>query len=632
MILVNRYCDQFELLWQQTRDASPSEFLGTVDCTDQRVLGALVEELVAIDIQYRRKFGLPVERSVYESEFPSLSTDLVDTLVEGTVAGPVDANRFHPGQQIGDYVIEGLAGSGGMGQVYRAKHNLMGRRVAIKLLQQSIYQDPVARKRFEREVHSLASLSHPNIVTAFDARDVDGELCLVTEWVEGATLSDTVRTRGPLPESEVIEIGIQTAGGLKYAHDAGIIHRDVKPSNLVIDADGQVKILDLGIARLNLEPDRDASVEPLTQSHQMMGTAEFLSPEQARSPKRAGVASDIYSLGCTLFYLLSGRPPYTGDSPIDVVLKHANSPTPALSAFSTGKGISDPLSQFVQQMMDKDPAKRPGSMAEVTSVLSDGRERDVVASESATVGRQRPIVRQLSLAVVACGILVLGWLVAKPLMQHGVSGASLSSGSGLHFNGRTSYAIVPGFDVPVSDNAMIEAVVTPHAGPLPANIVTWTGSESLVLFTANGKKWGVASLRDGESTLVVSNQEFVLGKTCVVAAQRRGADLKLWLNGEQVDTRPLEYQLHSSEPTLCFGGVPGDLFPDENWDRFFAGDIHRIRLSNSPLPAPATDAEDLTALESTVALFDFHEGVGESTTDRTQFGWTATLVKSAWAN
>ncbi|QDT07383.1 Serine/threonine-protein kinase PrkC [Rubripirellula lacrimiformis] len=630
MMVVNRYCDQFEQLWQQTRAASLSQFWNTVDRSDPDVARTLVEELVALDIQYRRRFGLPVQRGGYEDEFPSLAKSLVDTLIDGTVADQVAGNRFEPGHRIGDYVIEKLAGSGGMGQVYRARHSLMGRQVAIKLMQRHVYQDPVARKRFKREVQSLASLSHPNIVTAFDARDVDGEWCLVTEWVEGATLSAAVRARGPLPESEVIEIGIQAAQGLGYAHDAGVIHRDVKPSNLVIGSDGQVKILDLGIARLDWERDRDSSTDPLTQSHHMMGTAEFLAPEQARSPQQAGVSSDIYSLGCTLFFLISGRLPYTGDSPIDVILKHADSPTPALSDLSSAARVSDRISRLVHRMMDKDPANRPASMADVVSELSGYHAAGSDPDRSRSAGRRGRLARRLSVAVAACGVIGLGgWWVAPQSPSAWTAGHR--DESAVRFNGRGSYAIVPEFDVPVGDDAMIEVVVTPRMGAVPANIVTWTGSESLILFTANGQKWGVASLRDGESTLVVSNQQIVFGKTSVVAAQRRGTDLKLWLDGEPISTRPLEYRIQSSDPVLCFGGVPRDLFPGESNGRFFAGDLRRIRLSKSPLPRPAQTIEDLTSLESTVALFDFHEGAGRATTDRTPFRWRASLIEAAWA-
>lgn len=630
MLEVNRYCDQFEKLWNDSRSASLSDFVQTVDCTDKKTRETLIEELVTLDIQYRRKYGMPVDRNVYERDYPSLPSYIVENLANCTIANLIEVIQFEPGQQLGDYVVEALAGRGGMGQVYRARHSLMARQVAIKLLQQNNYQDPISQKRFEREVQSLASLSHPNIVTAFDARNIDGNLCLVTEWVEGATLSDTVKSRGPLPAPEVIEIGIQAAQGLLYAHNAGVIHRDVKPSNLLIDVNRQVKILDVGIARLCAEKENASTEEQLTQSHHLMGTAEFLAPEQARSPHRAGAASDIYSLGCTLFYLLSGQTAYAGDSPIDIIFKHANSPTPVLSELSLMPSIPTQLSKLVQRMMDKNPDCRPASMAEVVEVLSELREPGGTTSSAAENLRRQLPFGLLSLTAAGVGIVLFGWWIATSVIQSGSAAAQRPRALGVRFDGLTSYATVQNFDIPVDGTAMIEAVVTPRDGPWPANIVTWTGSDSLVLFTYNSQRWGAASLHDGESQLVVSNQKIGIDKTTIVAARRRGSDITLWLDGQPVTTRPLEYQIQSSTTALCFGGIPHGLFPNRDSERFFTGDIHRIRLSASPLPNPASTPEEMSREKSTVALFEFLEAAGDSTTDSTQFQWIAELVNADW--
>lgn len=629
MLEVNRYCDQFEKLWNDSRSASLSDFVQTVDCTDKKTRETLIEELVTLDIQYRRKYGMPVDRNVYERDYPSLPSYIVENLANCTIANLIEVIQFEPGQQLGDYVVEALAGRGGMGQVYRARHSLMARQVAIKLLQQNNYQDPISKKRFEREVQSLASLSHPNIVTAFDARSVHGNLCLVTEWIDGATLSDIVKSRGPLPHTEVIEIGIQTAQGLLYAHNAGLIHRDVKPSNLVVDLNGQVKILDLGLARLISQIDATSPEEQLTQSHHMMGTAAFLAPEQARSPKKASVRSDIYSLGCTLFYLLSGQPPYSGDTTIDVVLKHTNSPTPVLSEIPSGKNTPSQLGAITHRMMNKDPANRPASMADVIEVLSECRSAEAGSLAEPVNRHQQYATRPLILTLACAGLLLLGWLVA-PLMYTALTKTEDPRTSGIRFDGRTSYAVVPDFNGPVDQSAMIEVVVTPRDGPVLGNIVTWTSSESLILFTAPGQRWGIASLHNDESILVVSNERITFDQTYVVAAQRTGYELKLWLDGAQVNTHPLEYQLHPSDSTLCFGGIPKELYPGDNANRFFSGDIHRIRLSTPPLPHPAITIQDLSIQESTVALFDFQKNTGVKTSDSTQSHWTALLVNSEW--
>lgn len=648
MLVVNRYCDQFEQLWQQTQDVSLTDFYREVNCTDKRARETLIEELVTLDIQYRRKYLLPARQGVYQSDFPTLRRSLFTWLSENAAARFLETNQLEPGQQIGDYVIEELAGCGGMGQVYRAKHSLMARQVAIKLLQQKNDQDPVAKLRFEREVQSLASLSHPNIVLAFDARIVDDSLYLVTEWAEGVTLSDAVKSDGPLPASEVIEIGIQIACGLEYAHNAGIIHRDVKPSNVVMDDDGHVKILDLGIARFNLAMDESCSQIEMTQSHHLIGTAGFLAPEQARSPKQAGVPSDIYSLGCTLFYLLSGQLPYTGDSPIDVIVKHAHSPTPVLSELALKKSIPRPLSEVVQRMMDKDPARRPASMTEVIETLQQNTRLALTTDREANHQRWRSHRRSLAFTGATIGVVMLGWWAVTSLSRsdsfrgwrgdyrsdsvHSESRPEESAGTGgIRFNGATGYAIVPEFAVPITDKAMIEALVTPRQdGDWPANMVTWSGPETLALFTASGEKWGAASLRNGESKLIVSVEKIVFGEPVIVAAERNGTELRLLLNGKPVSTRPFNYRLRSSAPMLSFGGIPRELYPHERTGRFFAGDIHRLRLSRAPLPSPGTSVEDLHKLGSTVALFDFREATGDQVTDSTRFRWKAQLIHSEW--
>ncbi len=248
----------------------------------------------------------------------------------------------------GEYSVIEKIGTGGMGQVFKALHRRMDRIVALKILPEGSVKSVAALARFQQEVRSAAKLIHPNIVTAYDAGEHEGSPFLVMELVEGRDLFQHVQEQGPLPVKKAVNCILQAARGLEYAHGKGIIHRDIKPANLLLGVDDTVRILDMGLASF-----RPAEDEALA------GTVDYLAPEQTGETRRADQRSDIYSLGCTLFFLLTGKPLYEGKTVIQKVLAHREQPIPPLPS----------LDAVFQKMVAKTPESRYQSMTEVIQAL-----------------------------------------------------------------------------------------------------------------------------------------------------------------------------------------------------------------------------------------------------------------------
>ncbi|HEX4613404.1 MAG TPA: protein kinase, partial [Urbifossiella sp.] len=232
----------------------------------------------------------------------------------------------HPRYRVLDRI-----GAGGMGVVYRALQIPLDRVVALKVLHDRLTGRPGFADRFAAEVKTLARLNHPNVVAALDADRAGDRHFLVMEYVDGESLDALVRRRGPLPPGEACQLVEQAARGLHHAYERGIVHRDVKPGNLLLTRGGVVKVVDFGLARLAA----GAGGEPGTVTH-ALGTPDYMAPEQGRDADAADTRADLYSLGCTLFFLLTGRPPFHAATPLQAMLAHQDMPPPPVDAACPG--------------------------------------------------------------------------------------------------------------------------------------------------------------------------------------------------------------------------------------------------------------------------------------------------------
>jgi tRNA A-37 threonylcarbamoyl transferase component Bud32 len=270
--------------------------------------------------------------------------------------------------RLGPYRLLEKLGAGGMGVVYRARHVERPRDAALKVLSRRWAADPEARARFAREMRAALRLVHPHVVRATDAGEAGGVHYLVMEYVEGADLGRLAWAAGPLRVADACELARQAARALQHVHAAGLVHRDVKPSNLMLTPGGAVKLLDLGLARLRGD---EVLAVRLTVAGQVLGTADYVAPEQAADPRHVDSRADLYSLGCTLYHLLAGRPPFgEPDYPQahDKLTAHGRTPPPPLRG--SRPDVSERLAAVVHRLLAKNPADRHASAAEVATDLA----------------------------------------------------------------------------------------------------------------------------------------------------------------------------------------------------------------------------------------------------------------------
>jgi beta-lactam-binding protein with PASTA domain len=272
----------------------------------------------------------------------------------------------------GRYRVTRKLGGGGMADVYLAEDQELGRRVAVKILHGRYANDEQFVERFRREATHAAGLSHPNIVSIFDRGEADGSYFIVMEYVEGRTLKELIRSRGPCPVPVAIAYTRQILAGLRYAHRNGVIHRDIKPHNVIVDAEGVVKVTDFGIAR--------AGASQMTEEGAIIGTAQYLSPEQARGAP-VDQTSDLYSTGIVLFELLTGAVPFSGDTPVEIAMKHLSEvPDPPSELRAE---VPDDLDNVVLRALSKEPAERYQSAAAMDADLETVAHGGHVAAETA---------------------------------------------------------------------------------------------------------------------------------------------------------------------------------------------------------------------------------------------------------
>jgi serine/threonine-protein kinase len=300
-------------------------------------------------------------------------------LIERGWLTPFQASQVYQGRAqdllLGSYVLLERLGEGGMGAVFKARNRKFDRVVAIKLIRKERLNNTDSIRRFQREIRAAALLRHPNIVHALDADEAGGNHLLIMEYVEGIDLARLVKDKGPLSIPLAREYARQTALALAHAHDKGMVHRDIKPSNLLVTREGQIKLLDLGLVRWQTGADGD-SFNTMTDSGVVIGTPDYLAPEQARRSHDVDIRADLYSLGCTLYFLLTGCPPFPGGTLGEKIAHHLmEEPQPVEQL---RPDVPPYLAAVVRKLMAKKPEQRYQNPAETAEVLA--RSDDSIAA------------------------------------------------------------------------------------------------------------------------------------------------------------------------------------------------------------------------------------------------------------
>ena len=381
--------------------------------------------------------------------------------------------QFTPGFRIDSYEVVAPVGAGGMGEVYRARDLVLGRDVAIKVLTRVASASPENRARFEREARAVAALSHPNILAIYNFGYQDGIAYAVIEWLKGHTLREEL-AHGPLALSRALDLGGQMALGLSAAHEKGVAHRDFKPENLYVTADGVVKLLDFGLAKIVSEsgPEftAEAATDATTRAGMLMGTVGYMSPEQV-SGFTADFRSDVFSLGIVLFEMLTGQRPFRRESAVETLSATVKEAPPPVTALTPGVPI--PLERIVMRCLEKSPAERFQSARDLAFALS------ALATPTGAFPATRTALSGAAMNnqvwfIVALTVIVGLWLAA--VMWPGFRGAALTR----------------------SKPSLVSFTVTPPAGTVLANVPS-----KMLAISPNGDRIAFAVTRAGHRELWV---------------------------------------------------------------------------------------------------------------------------------
>jgi serine/threonine protein kinase len=358
--MVDEVCDRFEEAWWNASRPSIEHF---VDAANAKIRSALLGELVVLEVQLRQNAGERPAMSDYTRRFPEDRSLIRWVLLEHVAPFPGSVQL----EDFGPYRILRRIETGGMGIVFKAQDLRTGRLVAFKVLTPALTREDAAVRQFEREIELAGRIQHPNLATLLDAGETDGLRFLVTEYIEGFNLKQLVRRHGELGVAEGAELIKQAAEALESIHALGVVHRDVKPSNLLLSNHGAVVVLDWGLARAaGLVPKEDR----LEEEGAMLGTFDYMAPEQWDNPECADERSDVYSLGCTLYHLLTGSAPFSGLEHETLHQKrtgHQEEDPPSLA--NLRPDVPEHLRWVLERVLAKDPTARFRSASEVADAL-----------------------------------------------------------------------------------------------------------------------------------------------------------------------------------------------------------------------------------------------------------------------
>jgi serine/threonine protein kinase len=401
------------------------------------------------------RIGVSLQRLTEGTGVPSEAKPLAEALVREGLLTFFQAEQLLQGKwkrfTIGKYKVLERLGAGGMGQVFLCEHKLMRRRVAVKVLPAAKAQDPSSLERFYREARAVAALDHPNIVRAYDIDHDESLHFLVMEYVDGANLQDLVKRAGhPLDPVRACHYIFGAAVGLQHAHEMGLVHRDIKPGNILVDRAGVVKILDMGLARF-FHDEEDQVTRKYDET--ILGTADYLSPEQALDSHGVDIRADIYSLGGTFYYLLTGKPPFPDGNVTQKLLWHQNrEPTPVRGLRPE---VPEEIAQVVARMMAKEPAQRYQTPAEVMAALAVWVQAPIAPPTDAELPQLSP-----ALAGAGSGQTTTRIPVGPPTLTSGpstVTGATVASG----------WITAPRSDTPRTPPPTARPAATPATGIPP---------------------------------------------------------------------------------------------------------------------------------------------------------------------